>query len=113
MRSTFARIERELGRDGLVFRASRFLGPEGPTEGAFGICGFWAVDCLVRAGRVDEARQRFERLVRTANDLGLMSEEVSTASGELLGNVPQAFTHAGLLTTAVALAEAEAEEQAC
>lgn len=63
----------------------------------------------MRAGRLDEARRRFERLARTANDVGLMSEEVAPASGELLGNFPQAFTHAGLLSTAVALAEAEAE----
>lgn len=112
MRATFARIDRELGRDGLVYRSTQFLGPEGPREGAFGICGFWAVDCLVRAGRLDEARRRFERLARTANDVGLMSEEVAPASGELLGNFPQAFTHAGLLSTAMALAEAEAEAEA-
>lgn len=80
-------------------------GQEGDHEGAFAICGFWLVEALVVAGRQKEAEAIFEGLVRLCGDPGLFAEEVEPASGEQLGNTPQAFTHIGLINAGLRLAE--------
>jgi GH15 family glucan-1,4-alpha-glucosidase len=77
------------------------------SEGAFLACAFWYVSNLALMGRVDEARERFERLLQYASPLGLYSEEVDPTSGALLGNFPQAFTHIGLINAAYNLRMAE------
>jgi GH15 family glucan-1,4-alpha-glucosidase len=61
------------------------------------------VEYLALAGRIDEARARFEDLLGRSNDLGLYAEETSPDTGEALGNFPQAYTHVGLITAATAL----------
>ncbi len=76
-----------------------------PGEGAFLACSFWMVEALALAGRDDEACEVFERLLRRGNDLMLFSEEVDVASGELLGNFPQALTHIGLMNAALCLSK--------
>ncbi len=81
------------------------------VEGAFLVCAFWYVSNLALLGRVDEARERFERLLRYASPLGLYSEEVEPSSGALLGNFPQAFTHIGLINAAHNLHLAEQRAQ--
>ena len=97
-------VAKELGADGLVRRyvTDGMDGVDG-DEGAFLICSFWLVECLARGGEEDRARELFERLLSNCNDLGLLSEEVDPASGELLGNFPQAFSHLGLIQAAIAL----------
>jgi GH15 family glucan-1,4-alpha-glucosidase len=85
-------------------------GLPGP-EGAFLACAFWLVEALCCSGFVDEARERFEQLLRFAGPLGLFSEEVDAASGVLLGNYPQAFTHIGLINCAVMLQLAQEGRQ--
>ncbi|HEX8733202.1 MAG TPA: glycoside hydrolase family 15 protein, partial [Ktedonobacterales bacterium] len=77
------------------------------TEGAFLVCAFWYVCNLALLGEVEEARRRFETLLAYASPLGLFSEEVDPASGALLGNFPQAFTHIGLINAAYYLRQAE------
>ena len=69
-------------------------------EGTFVICSFWLVSCLALAGEVERAEALFARLAGFANDLGLLGEEIDTATGEQLGNFPQAFSHIGLVTAA-------------
>ena len=69
-------------------------------EGTFVICSFWLVSCLAKAGEIERAEELFDQLAGYANDLGLLAEEIDTASGELLGNFPQAFSHIGLITAA-------------
>ena len=76
-------------------------------EGAFLACAFWYVSNLAMIGEVDEARQRFERLLDYASPLGLFSEEIDASNGTLLGNFPQAFTHIGLINAARHLRMAE------
>ncbi|QUW90532.1 glycoside hydrolase family 15 protein [Streptomyces sp. V17-9] len=99
-------IGAELTRDGLVRRYStegrRVDGLPG-GEGTFLVCSFWYADALHATGRTKEARELFERLVGLANDVGLLAEEYDPVAGRQLGNFPQAFSHIGLVNTALAL----------
>ncbi|MFF4544565.1 glycoside hydrolase family 15 protein [Streptomyces sp. NPDC001406] len=72
-------------------------------EGVFLACSFWLADALHTTGRTHEARELFEGLVGLANDVGLLAEEYDPVAGRLLGNFPQAFSHIGLVNTALAL----------
>jgi GH15 family glucan-1,4-alpha-glucosidase len=110
MRSTCIRVNEELSRAGLVYRyRTRIDDGLPPGEGAFGICSFWAVDCLARGGDIEAATRLFERLLSYANDLGLYAEEIDPDTGMALGNFPQAFTHIGLVNAALTLAESREE----
>jgi GH15 family glucan-1,4-alpha-glucosidase len=73
------------------------------SEGAFLACSFWLADALALVGRQDEARELFERLLDLRNDVGLLSEEWDPRARRQLGNTPQAFSHVGLVNTAMAL----------
>ncbi len=101
MRSTQERIRSRLGLDGLLYRFPQE--DRDSAEGVFGICTFWEADFLARQGRIDEARSLFEKVLHTGNDLGLFSEESDPATGDALGNFPQAFSHVGLINAAVAI----------
>jgi GH15 family glucan-1,4-alpha-glucosidase len=107
MRSTIEAIARDLTEDGLVlrYRNREGMNADGLTgeEGTFVICSFWLVSCLAEAGEVERAERLFDELVGYANDLGLLAEEIDTASGEQLGNFPQAFSHIGLIIAAHAI----------
>jgi GH15 family glucan-1,4-alpha-glucosidase len=72
-------------------------------EGTFLMTTFWLADNLALMGRTDEAREIFERLRRTANDVGLLAEEYDPSSRRMLGNFPQAFSHVSLINTAANL----------
>jgi GH15 family glucan-1,4-alpha-glucosidase len=99
--STLDAITDELVSDSLVYRYNAEASPDGleGEEGTFSLCTFWYVEALARAGRVDEARLAFEKMLTYANHLGLYSEEIGP-TGELLGNFPQAFTHLALISAA-------------
>jgi GH15 family glucan-1,4-alpha-glucosidase len=103
-RSTLDAIGRELVTDSLVYRYDPALAPDGLDggEGTFSMCTFWYVECLARAGRLEEAQLTFEKMLTYSNHLGLYSEEIGD-SGELLGNFPQAFTHLAMISAAVNL----------
>jgi GH15 family glucan-1,4-alpha-glucosidase len=91
--------------DGLVYRYNCDDGLPG-DEGAFLLCTFWLAEALAVDDQVDRARVLFEHAISFANDVGLLAEEVSPATGELLGNFPQAFSHVGLVNAAWAIKEA-------
>jgi GH15 family glucan-1,4-alpha-glucosidase len=90
---------------GSVYRYRPGIDGLAGEEGAFLPCSFWLVQALARSGRTIDAEALFDRLLAFGNDVGLLSEEVDAQSGELLGNFPQAFTHATLVQAAVALSE--------
>ena len=66
------------------------------------MCTFWYVDALARAGRLDDARLTFEKMLTYSNHLGLYAEEIGP-TGDQLGNFPQAFSHLALISAAVNL----------
>jgi GH15 family glucan-1,4-alpha-glucosidase len=95
-----------LAADGLVYRYDPAAAPDGlsGSEGTFNMCSFWLVEALTRAGRTDpsrleDARLLFEQMLGYANHLGLYAEQTG-ASGQALGNFPQAFTHLALISAA-------------
>jgi GH15 family glucan-1,4-alpha-glucosidase len=101
MLSTLEAIQRELVSDSLVHRYDQRLVPDGlqGEEGTFSICTFWLVEALTRAGRLEEARLMFDKMLGYANHLGLYAEQIGP-HGEALGNFPQAFTHLSLISAA-------------
>jgi GH15 family glucan-1,4-alpha-glucosidase len=131
---TVEAIERELMRDGFVLRyrpdadsvpRARTASAAGGThnargpdstertvdglpgqEGAFLACSFWLADALCGIGRRRRARELYEHLLSLRNDLGILSEEYDPVAGRQLGNTPQAFSHVGLVNTALRLSAA-------
>ena len=102
--STLEAIRSELVTDSLVYRYDPSAAPDGlgGDEGTFSMCSFWFVECLARAGCLEEAQLAFEKMLTYANHLGQYSEQIGL-SGELLGNFPQAFTHLALISAATRL----------
>ncbi|MFE2979197.1 glycoside hydrolase family 15 protein [Streptomyces sp. NPDC057718] len=106
---TIEAIQRELStEDGFILRyptEGEDAGVDGLAgdEGAFLACSFWMADDLAMIGRVDEARQLFEKLLSLRNDLGLLAEEWDSNLQRQVGNFPQAFSHVPLIDTALRL----------
>jgi GH15 family glucan-1,4-alpha-glucosidase len=101
--ATAARLTDERG---LVYRYLAHDGLAG-EEGTFLLCTFWLAHAQALAGELDQARATFERAVAAINDVGLLAEEIDGASGEMIGNFPQAFSHIGLVNAAWAITQAE------
>lgn len=102
--STVEAYERLLVDNGLMLRY-RHKDDFGETTSAFSICSFWWAEALAMIGRLDDAVALFYRLVGHANKVGLFSEDIEPHTGRLLGNFPQAYTHVGLIHTAVTIGE--------
>jgi GH15 family glucan-1,4-alpha-glucosidase len=102
-RSTCERIFEQLGRGGGLL--CRYTYDDGlpPGEGAFGIAGFWGVECRARMGQIERAEAELAELCSRSNDVGLFGEEIDPETGAALGNYPQAFTHVGLICAAKTL----------
>jgi pentatricopeptide repeat protein len=83
----------------------RYEAPDdfGKPESAFNVCSFWRIDALARIGRVTEARDIFEAMLARSNHVGLLSEDLHVASGELWGNFPQTYSMVGVINGAVRL----------
>ena len=109
MRGTVAAIEKDLLEKGLVrrYRSGSFDDGLPPGEGAFFLCTFWYVSCLVLLGREPEAEKIFEHAVGLANDVGLFSEQYSVRKRRQVGNFPQAFSHFAMVTAALTLEQGE------
>jgi len=83
----------------------RYEAPDdyGRPETAFNVCSFWRIDALARTGRADEARALFEALLARCNHVGLLSEDIAQADGELWGNFPQTYSMVGIVNCAMRL----------
>jgi GH15 family glucan-1,4-alpha-glucosidase len=108
--STVRAVQRKLSHNGLVYRYRSQVTDDGcdADEGTFTICTLWLSLALHQIGARQEALDLFQRTLDHANDLGLLSEELS-ADGEQLGNFPQAFTHIAIIGCASAFSRARAE----
>ncbi|MGA4726407.1 glycoside hydrolase family 15 protein [Micromonospora taraxaci] len=104
--STLRAMDVDLVSDSLVYRYDPKASPDGlaGTEGTFNMCTFWYVQALALAGRLDDARLTFEKMLTYSTPLGLYSEEIAP-TGEQIGNFPQAFSHLSLISTASHLDE--------
>ena len=108
VRGTIAQVEAQLLDGGFVRRYNTGAKVDGlkGREGVFLACSFWLADCMVLQGRVDQARELFERLLALRNDVGLLAEEYDPQARRQLGNFPQAFSHIALVNTAHNLSRA-------
>jgi GH15 family glucan-1,4-alpha-glucosidase len=109
VQATMEVVRSELCHGALVHRYRAPDGLEG-GEGAFLLCSYWLLDCLIYSGRVDEADAMLDELQGYANDVGLWAEEIDPATGEALGNFPQAFTHMAHITSSLHLQAAKRGE---
>jgi len=73
-------------------------------EGSFLACSFWLIDNLALMGREAEARALYEQVLDIANDVGLIAEQYDPVEKRQLGNFPQAFSHVGVVNSALNLA---------
>jgi GH15 family glucan-1,4-alpha-glucosidase len=100
--ATLDAVQRRLGRGRWLLRYAHH-DDFGQPETAFTICSFWLVNALHAAGRHDEARARFEAMLAARTRLGLLSEDIDPASGELWGNFPQTYSLVGIIQCATRL----------
>ena len=103
--ATVLRVERVLREGEVVFRYRHDDGVPG-GEGGFLLCTAWLIEAFVAIGRLEDARELFDRYVDLAGPTGLLSEEFDPVREIALGNFPQAYSHAGLINAAVALSGA-------
>lgn len=93
-------LEKDLKASSGLFYRYKHKDDFGEPETTFMICGFWYVEALACVGRIDEAMEEFETLVKYTNHLGLLSEDVDAETGSQWGNFPQAYSHVGLMNAA-------------
>jgi len=107
VRATIEAVDDRLTSEGgLVYRYDGHDGLPG-GEGTFLLCSFWLVDALALTGQIEEAEQRLEGLIEYVNPVGLLAEEVDESTGHQLGNFPQAFSHIGLINSALHVSRAK------
>ena len=107
IRQNLDAIERELTDGPLVWR---YLPEEtddglgGQPEGSFTLLSFWLIGNLIYTGQNDRAFDYLqEMIVKQANHLGLFAEMYDKGTGRQLGNFPQAYSHIGLIHSALNL----------
>ena len=100
--STVKAIEKELLKDGLMYRYKN-EDDFGLPSSSFTVCTFWMINSLHKIGERDKAQKLFENLLSYSNHLNLFSEDIDFKTKELLGNFPQAYSHLALIDTAISL----------
>ncbi len=100
--STVLRTREQLCRNGHMFR---YINEDdfGIPRSSFVLCSFWLVNALVRIGRREDAEIIFENVTAAVNHVGLLSEHIDVENGDLLGNFPQAYSHLGMIQSALLL----------
>lgn len=106
--ATLEAVQKELGRDGYVYRFRHDERPLEEAEGAFLLCGFVMALATDQLGRRVESSAWFERTRASCGPPGLLTEEFDVGERQLRGNLPQAFVHAMLLECAARLGRIDA-----
>ncbi len=101
--SHLASLHERLGLGNSLMQRYRHHDGIGETHATFTVCGFWYAEALARVGRAEEAERCFVDLLGYANHLGLFSEDIDPKTGKQWGNFPQTYSHAGLITAALAI----------
>lgn len=113
VQGTLKAIERKLmSKDGFVARYASGRNVDGlpEGEGAFLPCTLWMADNYALQGRKADAKRIFKHVLGIRNDVGLLSEEYDTRAKRMVGNFPQAFSHVGLVNTALRLSPRTAKK---
>lgn len=97
-------LEKELRSEGGLFYRYKHADDFGTPETTFLICAFWYIEALACVGRLDEAIETFENVMKYSNHVGLFSEDVDASNGSQWGNFPQAYSHVGLVNAAFRIA---------
>jgi GH15 family glucan-1,4-alpha-glucosidase len=105
---TIAAVEGALRRGDFMLRYDSH-DDFGKPRNAFTVCTFWYIDALAATGRKDEARALFEKVLARRNHIGLLSEDIDPATGELWGNFPQTYSLVGLISSAMRLSKSWGE----
>ncbi|TKG94834.1 glycoside hydrolase family 15 protein [Puteibacter caeruleilacunae] len=105
-KSTVLAIQSELEHNGLMFRYKN-KDDFGTPKSSFTICTFWLINSLYKIGHKEEAKKKFNQLLKYSNHLGLFSEDIDFESKRLLGNFPQAYSHLALIETAMTISDIE------
>lgn len=101
---TVEAVERVLRHGPTVYRYHYDDGLPG-IEGGFHLCTSWLVDCYLLLGRIDDAWELFNSLVKLVGPTGLLSEQYDPHENRALGNHPQAYSHIGLIENAIRLSQ--------
>lgn len=95
-------VEHTLRSGPVVFRYRFDDGLPG-VEGGFLLCTAWLIQALALIGRYDDATSLFRQYNQLAGPTGVFAEQYDPSSGIALGNVPQAYSHVGLIDSAITL----------
>jgi GH15 family glucan-1,4-alpha-glucosidase len=108
---TVRAIEKELMQDGFVKRYNTEEVDDGlPSgEGVFLACSFWLAESYALLGRDKDAKELMEKLLSLQNDVGLLAEEYDVGHKRQIGNFPQAFSHIGVVNTALRLSDGKSK----
>ncbi|MCX5645840.1 MAG: glycoside hydrolase family 15 protein [Phycisphaerae bacterium] len=102
-RRHLAALEGQLKADHGLFYRYVHEDDFGKPQSSFLATAFWYVETLACVGRVSEAVDALEHLLRYSNHLGLFSEDV-TLDGSQWGNFPQTYSHVGLMNAVYQIA---------
>ena len=98
-------LEKELKEENGLFYRYIMEDDFGKPKTTFLITAFWYVEALTCVGRIEEAVENFNSLLKFTNHLALLSEDVDATDGSQWGNFPQAYSHVGLMNAAYRIAK--------
>ncbi len=100
--ATVEAVELRLREGPTVYRYRSDDGLPG-SEGGFHLCALWLAHAYALVGRQSDAQALFDQVRVLAGPTGLLSEQYDPRAERALGNHPQAYSHLGLIRTALVL----------